>query len=82
MQTGLEKLSVKNPVTARLVKAFIFCTEGKSPDDSSAMPVARRAKAARKDPNWRYYVIPWGHLVVMEQPELVTKVLLDLANAR
>jgi len=77
VQTGLEKLYVKNPAAARLPRAFIYCTEGKTPDD---LPMTRTAEKARSDPLWRYYEIAWGHLVVMEQPDLVTKVLMELAE--
>jgi pimeloyl-ACP methyl ester carboxylesterase len=78
-KTGLEKLSVKNPVAARLPRVFIYCTEGKTGEDLGLIPVTRAAERARSDPNWGYYEIPADHGVVFEHPDWVTEVLLKLA---
>ena len=80
IQTGLEKLSVKNPLASRLPKVFIYCSEGKTLDNPVDVPIMRKAEKARSDPNWRYYEIAWGHAVALEQPELVAKVLLEIVN--
>jgi pimeloyl-ACP methyl ester carboxylesterase len=79
IQTGLDKLSVKNPEAARLQKVFIYCTEEKLPEDLSLVPMTRTAEKVKHDPRWRYYEIASGHIVMQEHPDLLTRVLLDLA---
>jgi pimeloyl-ACP methyl ester carboxylesterase len=78
-KTGLEKLSVKNPVASRLPRVFIYCTEGKTGEDLGLIPVTQAAERARSDPNWGYYEIPADHGAVFDHPDWVTEVLLKLA---
>jgi pimeloyl-ACP methyl ester carboxylesterase len=80
IQTGLEKLSVKNPAAARLQKVFIYCTENRSSDDLSLAPMTRTAEKVKGDPQWRYFEIASGHVVMEDHPDLLTQVLLKLVE--
>lgn len=77
MQTGLEKLSVKNPAAARLPRIFIACTE-RDPADLGLVPIKRAADLAKTDPSWRYLEIEATHNVLQEKPTDVAQILLSL----
>jgi pimeloyl-ACP methyl ester carboxylesterase len=76
-KTGLEKLSVNNPLAARLPKVYIYCPDGKTGEDLGLIPMTRAAEKAKNDPNWEYYELPADHFVVFEHPDMVTKLFLE-----
>lgn len=78
LQTGLEKLSLKNPIAAALPRVFIACTEGRNEEDLGLVPIIRAAERARQDPTWRYFEIPTVHNPLVEHPDLVVNALLGL----
>jgi pimeloyl-ACP methyl ester carboxylesterase len=82
VQTGLEKLSLKNPAAARLPRVFISCSEEKSEDDLGMIPITRAAERAKNDPGWRYFEIPSPHNALLDHSDLVVKHLLNLARVQ
>jgi pimeloyl-ACP methyl ester carboxylesterase len=80
IQTGLEKLSMKNPAVKQLTRVFIYCTEEKTNDDLGLIPVIQAAQRAKNDPNWRYYELPTPHNPLSEHPDMVAKLFLNLTK--
>jgi pimeloyl-ACP methyl ester carboxylesterase len=80
IQTGLEKLRVNNPLAAKLPRAFIYCTLDKDGGDVVLIPITRTANVVKNDPAWRYFEIQADHLVIWEEPQKVTDLLLELAK--
>jgi pimeloyl-ACP methyl ester carboxylesterase len=78
LKTGLEKVSLKNPLAAKLPKAFIYCTLDKTGEDPADISIEKTANEVKDDPAWRYFEIQADHLVVLEEPQKVTEVLLQL----
>jgi pimeloyl-ACP methyl ester carboxylesterase len=82
IKTGLEKLRIKNPLAAKLPRTFIYCTLDKEGDEFGYIPITRTANEVKNDPAWGYIEIEADHLVVLDEPHKVTKVLLGLAMER
>lgn len=80
LQTGLQKLPVKNPLAAQLPRAFIYCTQGKGVDiDPGHIPIVQAAERARQDPRCQFFEIQAGHLVLETHSAQVAEILLKLA---
>jgi pimeloyl-ACP methyl ester carboxylesterase len=78
LKTGLEKVSLKNPLAAKLPRAFIYCPLNKTGEDPAHINIAKTANEVKNDPAWRYFEIQADHLVILEEPHKVTEVLLEL----
>jgi pimeloyl-ACP methyl ester carboxylesterase len=77
LQTGLEKLNVKNPKASCLPRVFISCTN-RNVEDLGLVPVIQAAEKAKKDSRWQYFEIPADHNPLAEHPEMVVNTLLVL----
>jgi pimeloyl-ACP methyl ester carboxylesterase len=54
-------------------KTFIRATAYPSPSFDAAL------ERARSDPSWRHYALPCGHDVMLDMPERLAKILLEVA---
>lgn len=82
LKTAFQAIRVQHPRAHTLPRTFIFCTEGKDPNDPFMAPIAQTASNAKTDATWNYYELPTGHLPWETMPERLASILHELTAAR
>ncbi len=80
IETGLQRVTLRNPAALALPRAFIYCTEDKELMATGA-PIVASAEAVRDDPAWRYFEMHTDHLPNVNQPRELADILILLAGA-
>jgi pimeloyl-ACP methyl ester carboxylesterase len=80
VKAGQQPLAVNNPDAARIRHSYVLFT-GK-PADSALTPITTRIAArVRQKPGWGYMERPFEHWPVLDKPQEVAKLLLELGEA-
>lgn len=80
LKTFLQAVRLQHPRALALPRTFIFCTEGKDPQDLIMAPIVRAAAMARADSAWRYRELPTGHLPWETMPGALASILHETAQ--
>jgi pimeloyl-ACP methyl ester carboxylesterase len=80
LNTAFQSVRLQHPRACALPRTFIFCTEGKDPNDPIMAPIALAASAAKGDPAWTYHELPTGHLPWETMPDALADLLHQSAN--
>ena len=78
LKVASQPMSVRNPLAARLAHTYVLCT-AKPPDNPFAAILAGVAARVRAD-GWRYRELATDHFPLLDQPQAVANLLLELAR--
>ena len=79
IKTAFQPVRIGNPVAAALARTFIYCTEDKDEPDPFIAPIILAAERIKADETWRYYELESGHGAMIQAPEKLVHLLLELA---
>jgi len=79
IKTGLQPVTIRNPVAAALPRTFISCPQGLEEFGPMLLPVKQAADNAKADPRWRYRELNTGHQPWLTAPQELADLLLELA---
>jgi pimeloyl-ACP methyl ester carboxylesterase len=80
IKTALEKIHLSSPQAAGLPRVFVYCPQGKTPENLLLAPITSAAQRVRHDPRWSYYEIDADHGVLMTHALAVSEILLEQAK--
>jgi hypothetical protein len=72
-----EPVRLRNPAALALPRTFIYCTRGRPNEDIHGRRSAS-IERARTDPLWRHRELATGHIAMLEAPEQVARLLLEV----
>lgn len=75
LNTAFQAVRLQHPGALALPRTFIFCTEGKDPNDPIMSPIAQAGARAKVDPSWHYYELATGHVPWETMPQALADIL-------
>jgi len=80
LNTAFQAIRLQHPRALALPRTFIFCTEGKEPNNPIMSPIAQAAARARGNPSWQYYELATGHVPWETMPQALADMLQRTAE--
>jgi pimeloyl-ACP methyl ester carboxylesterase len=80
LNTAFQAVRLQHPRAQALPRTYIYCTEGKDPNDPIMAPITQAATDAEADSAWTYYELPTGHLPWETMPDALANMLQDIAE--